>query len=384
MLKAVKLRIYPNQVQREQIDITINHCRYVWNAMLNMQIKRYENNKNANFVGKFDMNLLLTALKREQKWLNDADATALQETNAQLDDSFKRFFKKIGGFPHFKSRKFSRKSYTSKMNMAIIDDKHIKIAKLGAIKFKNKSLPDGKLKRVTVSISSTGKYYAMALFETNVKQFVKTTKKVGLDLGIADLATQSDGYKLANIRFDKRLSKKLHYWEKRLSRRRLQSLSVIHEQKKNGRDLKLSDFSNYMKAKYHVARIHEKIANQRADYLHKYTTKIVKEFDVIAIENLKTSNMLKNHKLARAIANVSWRKLRTMLEYKTEWYGKQLIVVNPRYTTQVDHETGEIKKHPLGVRTYVNGLGHTVDRDVNASKNILQWALAPDTRVTKA
>jgi len=169
-----------------------------------------------------------------------------------------------------------------------------------------------------------------------------------------------------------------------LSRRRLQALSVIHEQKKKGYDLKLSDFSNYMKAKYHVARIHEKIANQRADYLHKYTTQLVKEFDVIAIENLKTSNMLKNHKLARAVANVSWRKLRTMLEYKAAWYGKRLIVVNPRYTTQVDNETGEIKKHPLRVRTYVNSLGHTVDRDVNASKNILKWAISPETRITKA
>jgi len=216
VLKAVKLRIYPNQTQKEQIDITINHCRYVWNTMLDMQIKRYEINKDARFVGKFDMDLVLTALKREQKWLKDADATALQVTNAQLDDSFKRFFKKVSGFPRFKSRKFSRKSYTSQQSMAIVDNKHIKIAKLGSVKFKNKSLPNGKIKRVTVSISSTGKYYAAALFETDVEQFVKTSKKVGLDLGIADLAIQSDGYKLANIRFDKRLSKKLHYWEKKI------------------------------------------------------------------------------------------------------------------------------------------------------------------------
>lgn len=384
LLKAVKLRIYPNQTQREQIDITINHCRYVWNTMLDMQIKRYESNKNAKFINTFGMNILLTTLKQEQKWLKEADATSLQETNAQLNDSFKSFFKKLSGFPNFKSRKSTRKSYTSKMNMAIVDDKHIKIAKLGTIHFRNKVLPTGKLKRVTISISATGKYYAMALFETSVEPFSKTNSFVGLDFGLTHLAIQSNDYKLPNIRFDKELAKKKNYWEKKLARRRLRALSIIHEQKKLGRYLDLPDFSNYMKAKYNVAKINEKIANQRNDYLQKYTTKLVKAYDIIAIEDLKSSNMLKNHKLARAIANASWRKLRTMLEYKSKWYGKRLLVVDPRYTTQVDNETGEIKKHPLSVRTYVNSLGHVVDRDINASKNILQWAIYPETRITKA
>lgn len=384
MLKAFKLRLYPNQVQREQIDININHCRFLWNLMLDMQNTRYETNQNAKFVTGYDMNLLLPTLKREYKWLKEADSTALQESNAQLDTAFHRFFKKIGGYPRFKSWKFSRKSYTTKMGMSLINKTHLRLAKLGPISFKAKALPIGKINRVTVSISATGKYHALVLVDTTIKPFDKTGQKVGIDFGLTDLAIQSDGIKLNNVRFDKKLSKQKHYWEKRLARRRLRALSIIHEQKKQGRELQLSDFSNYARAKYQVSKINEKISNQRADYLQKYTTNLVKKYDVIAIEDLKTSNMLKNHKLARAIANASWRKMRELITYKANWYGKQVLVVNPRYTTQVDNETGEIKKHPLSTRFYTNNLGHLIDRDVNASKNILEWALNPKTRITKA
>lgn len=384
MLKAFKLRLYPNQVQREQIDININHCRFLWNLMLDMQNKRHETNQSAKFVTGYDMSLLLPTLKREYKWLKEADSTALQESNAQLDTSFQRFFKKIGGYPRFKSWKFSRKSYTTKMGMSLIDETHLKLAKLGSVPFKAKALPIGKINRVTVSISATGKYHALVLVDTNIKPFDKTGQKVGVDFGLTSLAIQSDGIKLANVHFDKQLAKQKHYWEKRLARRRLRALSIIHEKKKLGRELQLSDFRNYARAKYQVSKINEKIANQRADYLHKYTTQLVKNYDVIAIEDLKSSNMLKNHKLARAIANASWRKMRELLTYKAKWYGKQVLIVNPRYTTQVDNETGEIKKHPLSTRFYTNSLGHLIDRDVNASKNILEWAINPETRITKA
>lgn len=384
MLKAFKLRLYPNQVQREKIDININHCRFLWNLMLDMQNKRHETNQAAKFVTGYNMSLLLPMLKHEHKWLKEADSTALQESNAQLDKAFQRFFKKIGGYPRFKSWKFSRKSYTTKMGMSLIDETHLKLAKLGSVSFKAKALPIGKINRVTVSISATGKYHALVLVDTDIKPFDKTGQKIGIDFGLTNLAIQSDGVKLANVRFDKQLAKQKHYWEKRLARRRLRALSIIHEQKKLGRELQLSDFSNYARAKYQVSKINEKIANQRADYLHKYTTQLVKNYDVIAIEDLKSSNMLKNHKLARAIANASWRKMRELLTYKANWYGKQLLVVNPRYTTQVDNETGEIKKHLLSTRFYTNSLGHLIDRDVNASKNILDWAINPETRITKA
>lgn len=384
MLKAFKLRLYPNRTQKDQINISINHSRFLWNVMLEMQNARYKNNKNAKFINAFGMNLLLPYLKSDFPWLKEADSTALQETNSQLDTAFQRFFKKLGRHPVFKSYKFSRKSYTTKMGMSLVDETHLRLAKVGDVYFKAKALPLGKIKRVTVSISATGKYHALVLVDCEIKPFPKTNSFVGIDFGLTHLAIQSDGYKLPNIRFDKKLAKKKHFWEKRLSRRRIRALSIIHEQKKIGRDLQLSDFSNYMRAKYNVAKINEKIANQRNDYLQKYTTKLVKAYDIIAIEDLKSSNMLKNHKLARAIANASWRKMRDLLTYKVKWYGKELLVIDPKYTTQVDFETGEIQKHPLSERMYRNNFGHLVDRDVNASKNILQWAMYPDTRVTKA
>lgn len=351
--------------------------------MLEMQVNRHNNNRNSKFVNGYGMNLLLPSLKNEHIWLKEADSTSLQETNTQLETAFKRFFKKISGYPKFKSWKYGRKSYTTKMNMKIIDNHHIKLRKLGYVYFRAKSIPEGRIKRVTISISSTGKYHALVLVDTEIKPFKKTGKATGIDLGLADLAIQSDGYKLRNIRFDKKLAKKKHYWEKRLARRRQQALQIIHEQKKIGRDLDLADFSNYTRAKYMVAKYAEKEKNQREDYLQKYTTNLVKDFDIIVIEDLKSSDMMKNHNLARAIANASWRKIRIMLEYKTSWYGKKLIAIDPKYTSQADFETGEIVKKPLEVREYTNSLGHVFDRDINAAKNILKWGLKPETRITK-
>lgn len=383
MLKTIKLRIYPNQTQREQIDVNINHCRFIWNLMLEMQFNRYKNNKNTKFVNGYEMNLLLPYLKKEYIWLKEADSTSLQETNTQLETAYKRFFKKLSGYPRFKSRRYGRKSYTTKMGMKFIDGHHLKLTKLGNVYFKTKSIPEGKIKRVTVSISSTGKYYASVLIETEIKPYKKTNKRVGIDLGLSSLSTQSDGYKLKNIRFDKRLANKKHYWEKRLARRRQRALQIIHEQHKLGHELELVDFSNYTRAKYMVAKYSEKEKNQREDYLQKYTTNLVKDFDIIVMEDLKSSNMMKNHNLARAIANASWRKMHDMLEYKTKWYGKNLVVIDSKYTSQVDFETGEIVKKPLDVRKYTNSLGHIFDRDVNAAKNILSWGINPETRITK-
>ena len=385
MLKAYKLRLYPNKKQIDKIHINFNNCRFIWNKMLEMQINRYENNKNAKYINGYGMNLLLPLLKKENPWLKKADSTALQEAITQLDTAFTRFFRKLSGYPKFKSMKYSRKSYTTKMNITLVDENHIKLPKLGKVYFLANKIPDKnlKIKRATITVSATGKYYALVLVDTEIKQFSKTNKSVGIDLGLKDLATQSDGIKLPNIRFDKRLAKKKKYWEKRLARRRLQALSYINEQKKIGRDLDLSDFSNYAIAKHNLAKINEKIANQRIDYLHKYTTNLVKKYDVIAIEDLKASNMLKNHKLAQAISNASWRIFRELLSYKTKWYGKELIVVKPQLTTQFDYETGEINKHPLSVRQYTNSLGHVIDKDINAAKNILSWGINPQLRVTK-
>ena len=384
-LVTIKLKLYPNTTQREQIELTLNHTRFLWNAMLELQNTRYENNKESKFLSGYDLAILIPTLKKEKPWLKEVDSTALQEVTTKLDKAFKRFFKKMGGYPRFQSWKGSKKSYTTKMGMRLIDGHHLKIAKMDPIYFRaNKNIPEGKIKTVTVSRSSVGNYYASVVIEREIAPLPKMGKNIGIDLGLASLSTQSDGTKISLPRFDKNLAKKKRYWERKLARRRIRALSVINEQKKLGRQLDLGDFANYTRAKRMVAKYSEKERNKRNDYIQKYTTKLVKEFDTIVIEDLKPSNMVKNHKLARAVANAGWRSLRTMLEYKTEWYGKTLIVINPAYTSQVDFETGEIQKKGLKIREYTNSNGTLVDRDVNASKNILKWGLHPETRVTKA
>ncbi|WP_137631683.1 RNA-guided endonuclease TnpB family protein, partial [Secundilactobacillus hailunensis] len=222
----------------------------------------------------------------------------------------------------------------------------------------------------------TGKFYAVILVDTDIKPLAKTGNPVGIDLGVADLMITSDGVKYPTIRFDKRLSKKQHYWEKRLARRRLQAQQEIAWDKHNkvSEPRELADFKNYQKAKRMVAKYAEKIANQRNNYLNTLTKTLVAQYDVIKIEDLKTKNLLKNHKLARAIANQSWRELRRMLEYKCAWYRKQLVAVNPRKTSQICSSCGyDDGKHTLDIRQWTcPNCGVSHDRDINAAVNILQ------------
>lgn len=380
MYKGIKLRIYPNLEQQQQIIDNFGCCRFVWNQMLNMQIERYKNNPDSKFLNGFAMNTLLKQLKSEYPWLKRVDSTSLQDTCETLAVTFQRFFKKQSGYPKFKSRKYPKKSYKAKSNgnnnIRLVNNHYLKLPKLGVMKFKGRLTTD-KIKSATIKLSSSGKFYCVLLTECeNQTSFDKTNKNVGLDMGVADLVITSDGVKYPTIRFDKILAKKKHYWEKRLARRRLQAQAAMawdrHDKVVNPREL--ADFKNVEKARIMVAKYSEKIANQRKDYLHKLTTSLVEQYDVIKIEDLKTKNLMKNYKLARAIANQSWRELRSMLEYKCAWYGKQLVTVNPRKTSQICSNCGyDDGKHTLDIREWACpncGMNH--DRDINAAVNILK------------
>ena len=374
-LKGIKLRIYPNREQQLEIKLNFGYNRFVWNKMLNMMIERYRNNPEAPFLNAFALNNLLPALKTEYPWLKEAESTSLQATNHDLVEAYRKFFRARQGFPKFKSRKFPKQSYTSRNVIRLMDTNHIKIPKLGVARFKSGQKLTGKIKNVTIRLSSTDKFYAILLVDTEIKELPMTGNSVGIDMGVADLMITSDGVKYPTIRFDKILAKKKYYWEKRLARRRLQAKKEIawdhHNKVLNPREL--SDFKNYLKAKHMVAKYSEKIANQRSNYLHNLTKQLVEQYDLIKIEDLKTKNLLKNHKLARAIANQSWREIRSQLEYKCVWYGKQLVTVNPRKTSQICSNCGyDDGKHTLDVRQWTCpkcGMNH--DRDINAAKNIL-------------
>lgn len=373
-LKGVKLRIYPNSEQQLKIKSNFGYNRFVWNQMLSMMINRHGNNPEASFLSAYTLDSLLPCLKMEYPWLKEAESTSLQATNHDLVEAYRKFFRAHRGFPKFKSRKFPKQSYTIKMGIKPEATHYLKIPKLGTVKSKGQ-LPLEKVKRATIKLSATGKYYAILLIDTEIKELPKTNHSVGIDMGLTDLMITSDGIKYPTIRFDKLLAKKKHYWEKRLARRRLQAMKEIawdhHNKVMEPREL--SNFKNYLKAKRMVAKYSEKIANQRSNYLHNLSKQLVEQYDVIKIEDLKVKNLLKNHKLARAIANQSWREIRRQLEYKCAWYGKQLVTVNPRKTSQICSNCGyDDGKHTLDIRQWTCpncGISH--DRDINAAKNIL-------------
>ncbi|AJA81462.1 RNA-guided endonuclease TnpB family protein [Levilactobacillus brevis] len=375
-LRAIKTRIYPNLMQRAKIISSFGCCRFVWNQLLNMQIERYNNG--GSYVNEFGMNYLIKCLKQEYPFLKKAESTSLLRVSRDLNQAFQKLFKEHVGYPKFKSRKFPKQSYQSNSvnhNIQQIGRCAIKLPKLGELRFKSGRQITGKIKNVTIRLSSTGKFYAIVLVDIEIDELPKTNHSVGIDMGVADLMITSDGIKYPTIRFDKILAKKKHYWEKRLARRRLQAMKEIawdhHNKVLEPRGL--NDFSNYLKAKHMVAKYNEKIANQRSNYLHNLSKQLVEQYDVIKIEDLKTKNLLYNHKLARAIANQGWRELRSQLEYKCAWYGKQLVTVNPRKTSQICSNCGfDDGKHTLDVREWTCpkcGISH--DRDINAAKNIL-------------
>ncbi|WP_125710786.1 RNA-guided endonuclease TnpB family protein [Companilactobacillus zhongbaensis] len=382
VLKGIKLRIYPNSYQREFIDYNFGANRFVWNNMLDMIIKRYENNPKVKSLCSYDLDKILTTFKKEHGWLKKAESTGLQSTNKDLCNAYKGFFSKKRKFPRFKSKKFPKQSYQCKSvnkNVEVLDGTHIKLPKLGIMRYKGRKNVSNTIKFVTLRKSSANKYYAILTVEEEIQKLPKTDNCVGLDMGVSDLVICSNGNKSKTIRFDKKLAKKKLYWEKRLARRRTRALKDIQLKKKHGLiDPKpLEQYSNYMKAKIMVAKYSEKIANQRKDYLHKISHELVTDNDVIVIEDLKIKNLLSNHKLSRAIANQSWRALRLMLEYKCEWYGKKLLAVDPFKTSQIcsncRYDDG---KHTLDVREWTCPKCHSEhDSDINASKNILNHGL---------
>ena len=379
MLKGIKLKLYPNRSQQEQLNLMFGNDRFVWNQMLAMMNKRYENNKYLSFLGKFKLNYLLKPLKLEYPFLKQSDSSSLQVVNEFLTQAWKNFFNdKTGkvGKPKFHSRKYLHQSYTGKSTIKVVGKRYLKIPKLGYVKTsKTTTLEECKIKRYTLSLEPNGKYYLSLQVEVpEIKTFVKTNKAVGIDVGVADLAILSDGKKY--LSFDgSYFEKKAKTWQRKYAKRKYQA-QVLVAQDKNRQVLiprSLESFKNWQKAQKQNAVYQAKIANQRKDYLHKLTTKIVKQYDVIVIEDLKAKNLLKNHKLAKAISNASWYLFRTMLEYKCKWYGKQLMTVDPKNTSRIcsncNFNSGE---KPLEIREWTCSKCHVHhDRDVNAAINIL-------------
>jgi putative transposase len=360
--RAFKYRFFPTDAQAAELSRTFGCVRKVYNLALAARTQAWVRQERVNYN---QTSAMLTAWKKTQElaYLGEVSSVPLQQALRHLQVAFTNFFGKRAQYPRFKSRKKSRRSAEYTTSGFRFRAGRLTLAKMAEpldIVW-SRPLPEGvQPSTVTVSQDAAGRWFVSLLCDDTITPAPATTNAVGVDAGITSLLTLSTGEKITNPRHERKDRTRLAKAQRELSR------------KAKG------DGANRAKARRKVARIHARIADRRRDFLHKLTTRLVRENQTVVIEDLTVRNMVKNHKLARAISDASWRELRTMLEYRTAWYGRELVVVDRFFpSSKLCGACGAIRaKLPLNVRTWTCECGVVHDRDVNAANNLLAAGLA--------
>ena len=374
--KGFKYRIYPKNNQIEQIEVMFKAKRYVWNYFLN--INKHRLNHHKSVLNYTKMSKLLTLLKRKQTWLNQCEKSVLQNTIKYQYQTFLKFFKKECGFPKFKSYKNNYQSikmnYTNG-NIGILEKDieytstgkfkkqncKIKLPKIKQVKIAYSRQYEGRIVSCTLSRDTDNKYYiSLCCVDIEINPLEQTGAVVGIDLGIKEFATTSDNEIINNPKFYRKYEEKLIKSQRKLSKRKKGS-------------------NNRNKQRLKVNKWHKKIANCRIDFLQKLSTKLIRDYDIICMENLNSSGMLKNHKLAKSISDASFFEFNRELEYKARWNYKLISRIDRFYpSSQICSHCGNKSSQTkdLGIRTYIcKECGLEIDRDYNASINILNEGL---------
>lgn len=367
LMKAYKYRIYPNGEQKVLIEKHFGCARFTYNWALALQQKYYDEHKKS--LSRKEIQDQFVALKKQEQfsWLNEVNSQSLLSGLLHVYTAFGNFFKGRAKFPKFKSKKIPQRSYQCPQHCNVDFEKGtLNLPKLKGIKTVFSREFDGKIKTVTISKTATGKYYASILVETNQTKVspcpIEADKTMGIDLGLNHMLIQSDGQKIENPRYLRQAQKRLAIQQKIFARKKKES-------------------KNYQRQKLSVACIHEKVKLQRLDLHHKLTHNLICENQATtyAVEDLGIKNMVRNSKLAKSISDVAWGQFLTLLEYKAQWYGKNILkigrfVPSSKTCSCCGHK---MDKLPLSVRSWQCPSCQSVnDRDLNASQNIRNFALA--------
>ena len=358
--RAYKFRLYPNREQTELLAKHFGCSRYVYNFFLNQRKEQYKlTGKTDNYYAQAKT---LTTLKKQEEtaWLKEVNAQTLQFAIRSLEAAYNNFFKKRAKFPNFKS-KHSKNSFTVPQFASVAGGRlFIRKFKEG-IKCRVHREIKGKVGKVTITKTPSGKYFVSVFTkEEYVTPLEKTGKSIGVDMGLKDLLTTSEGETFKNNRYTRRYECKLAKAQQHLSR-------------------KIKGSKGFENQRLKVARLHEKIANSRVDYLHKCSISLVRRYDIICIEDLNVIGMTRNHRLSKSITDASWGKFVSMLTYKAEWNEKKIVKIDRFYpSSQTCHVCGYLNKETkdLSVREWECPECHTRhDRDINAAINILHFGL---------